>query len=215
MIKKSYLVTGVVVLLCLLGLTGCKTDKSVIKGKYMSVHDSSIYYEFSKDGTYITNYYEINDYGKELDDMGITWYDYGTYRIDKNKLILFQGEDESDDTELLGSDFGYIYKNMICSKWEGELPLEKKSEEKYIQFKLSSFLEEIQFKKDGIFELKMMKCTKEICGYSHEHDYEVYKTKTGTYEVDKNKVTCESNDGIVSTFYDTDNGVYCVQYIKE
>ena len=203
MIKKAYFITGVVVLLCLLGLTGCSTDKNIIKGKYVSASDDlPIYFEFSKDGTYTTNNYEI---------VGEDWYDYGTYSIEDNKLILFQGEDLDSEVE-----FGYIYKNMICSKWEGKLPLNNESEESYIQIKLSErYLKEFQFKKDGTYESKVMECAKEICGYGHEHDYEVYKTKTGTYKVDKNKVTCEKEDGTITTFYDTDDGVYGVNYIKE
>ena len=203
MIKKVYFIVGVVVLLCLLGVAGCGTDKNVIKGKYVSANDDlPIYFEFSKDGTYTTNYYEI---------VGEDWYDYGTYSIEDNKLILFQGEDLDSEVE-----FGYIYKDAICSKWEGKLPLKNETEESYIQHKESErYLTEIQFKKDGTYESKVMECAKEICGYGHDHDYEVYKTTTGTYKVNKNKVTGEREDNKIDTFYNTDNGVYGVNYVKE
>ena len=201
MIKRMYLVIGAVFLLCLLGLTGCKTDKNTFDGKYVSASDLPIYYEFSKDGTYTTNYYEI---------VGEDWYDYGTYSIEDNKLILFQGEDLDSEVE-----FGYIYKDTICSKWEGKLPLKNETEESYIQYNSGTYLTEFQFKKDGTFEVKRMRCAKEICGYGHDHNYEVYETETGTYKVNKNKVTCEKEDGTITTFYDTDDGVYGVNYIKE
>lgn len=210
MIKKVYFIVGVVVLLCLLGVAGCGTDKNTIEGKYICTDYMSelykghevYYYIFSKDGTYTTNYYEINGYGKELDDMGITWYDYGTYRIDENKLTLFNGEEESDDIEL-GSVFGYIYKDTICSKWEGKLPLERQEEEIFSN-SLEVLFFEVHFTEDGNYKYI-------VTGENGE----IFETTTGTYEVNKNKVECKNEEGLITTFYDTDDGVYGVDYIKE
>jgi len=200
MIKKMYSIVGVVVLLCLLGLTGCGTDKNTLEGKYVGV-GTKIYYEFSKDGTYATNYYEIDDYGKELDDMGVNWYDYGTYNIDGNKLVLFQGNDSDNDFD--GLEFGYIYKGNICSKWEGKLPIKLQDSE--ISSRVADDLVfKVYFMQEGSYR---------YIGISGSDD--INEIFTGTYEVNKNKVECKNEEGLVTTFYDTDDGIYGVEYIKE
>lgn len=206
--KKRFFIFAI---LLLLELTGCKSNNSVLNGKYMGLN-TEFYYEFSKDGTYTTNFYDISGFGEELDDMGITWYDYGTYRIDENKLTLFNGEEESDDIEL-GSDFGYVYKNMICYKWEGELPLQNQETE--VTYENWSIADTIQFNKDNTVEFIYMACSGCNSSESHVHDYQTVETKTGTYEVEGNKVTCKDSDGLLTIFYDTDDGILCVDFIKE
>lgn len=211
MIKKTYFIVGVAILLCLLGLTGCESNNSVLNGKYVGLN-TEVYFSFLSDGTYTTNYYNIDDLGQELDDMGIAWFDYGTYRIDNSKLTLFQGEDESDDMEL-GSDMGYIYKNMICYKWEGKLPLQNQETE--VTYENWSIADKIQFNKDNTVEFIYMACSGCNSSSSHVHDYQTEEIKTGTYEVEGNKVTCKDSEGLLTVFYDTDDGILCVDYIKE
>jgi len=137
-----------IMMVFLLGLIACNSNRNILEGKYIGLN-TEVYFRFSKDGTYSTNYYDIDGFGEELDDMGITWFDYGTYRIDENKLTLFNGEEESDDIEL-GSDFGYVYKNMICYKWEGELPLQNQETE--VTYENWSIADTIQFNKDNTVE---------------------------------------------------------------
>jgi len=200
-----------IMMVFLLGLIACNSNRNILEGKYIGLN-TEVYFRFSKDGTYSTNYYDIDGFGEELDDMGITWFDYGTYRIDENKLTLFNGEEESDDIEL-GSDFGYVYKNMICYKWEGELPLQNQETE--VTYENWSIADTIQFNKDNTVEFIYMACSGCNNSESHVHDYQVVETKTGTYEVEGNKVTCKDSDGLLTIFYDTEDGILCVDFIKE
>lgn len=39
--------------------------------------------------------------------------------------------------------------------------------------------------------------------------------ETKTYEVEGNKVTYEDSDGVLTIFYDIEDGILCVDYVKE
>lgn len=194
MIKKMYLATGVVVLLCLVGLTGCGTNKNTFDGKYTDVGDSSIYYELSKDGTYTTN-----NPGEDME--GVPFSDYGTYSIENGEVILFAGDDP-DDPEFTYY-MGYVYKDTICSKWEGELPSKKQDFEIFVQ-PFEQFSSKYQFNENGEYEYT-------VTGENNK----LIIRKKGVYNIEKNKVTCEDDDGLIDTFYSTEDGIYRVDFIKE
>lgn len=201
MIKKVKTVL-IIAVLCLTLMAGCSSKAKILDGKYICVDYMSelykgheiYYYIFSKDKTYTTN-----NPGEDYD--GVPFPDYGTYSIEDDELTLFAGDDP-EEPEITYT-MGYIYKNMICSKWDGELPLEL--QEKKIFLNLSNILFiEINFTEEGYYEHT-------VTGENGE----IFETTTGTYEVNKNKVECKNEEGLITTFYDTDDGVYGVDYIKE
>lgn len=192
-----------IMMVFLLGLIACNSNRNILEGKYIGLN-TEVYFEFSKGGTYTTN-----DPGEDY--KGIPFPDYGTYSIENGELTLFAGDDPEnpDVTYYMGS----TYKNMICYKWEGELPLQNQETE--VTYENWSIADKIQFNKDDTVDFIYMVCSGCNNSESHVHDYQVVETKTGTYEVEGNKVTCKDSDGLLTIFYDTEDGILCVDFIKE
>lgn len=170
----------------LLGLTACTSNQKVIEGKYISTFDSSVYYIFSKDNTYTTNY--------EWDSTSDC--SQGSYTITDGKITLFGNKDKNYELNI-----GYIYGNYIGSWWNGTLS--KSYENATLTSMLGDLSLEYNFNEDKTYE------------YTVTSDGEVVHTENGTYSINGNEVICINEDNVTTTFFNTDNGVFCVEYTKE
>ena len=125
----------------------------------------------------------------------------GTYIIDGNKIITHINGDEYYLCEI-----GYIYKNYIGFWWEGELP-NKSDKTKEITLKLLDMdTLNYQFKDDDTYEFTI------VSGWS---DNEVVLTEVGVYEIKGDIITCTNENNQVTTFLNTRDGIFCIEYIKE
>ena len=170
----------------LLSLTSCSTNPKVIEGKYISTFDDSIYYIFSKDNTYTTNY---------------TWdttvdCSQGSYTITDDKITLFGNKDEKYELNI-----GYIYDNYIGSWWNGILS--KSYENTTLTSRLGDLNLEYNFNEDKTYE------------YTVTSNGEVVHTENGTYSINNDEVICTNFENKVTTFINADNNIYCIEYIKE
>lgn len=62
---------------------------------------------------------------------------------------------------------------------------------------------EYQFNEDNTYE------------YTVTSNEEIVNTESGTYSINGNRVICTSEENVATTFFNTDNGVFCVEYAKE
>lgn len=178
----------ILTILCLICicLTAC-TANNTINGKYISCFDNNIYYTFTKENTYETN---------ELWDFPIN-NSTGSYKITNDKIVLYANDDRQYQRDL-----GIIYNNHICSIWNGDLPITDKNKEISMTI-IENLTLSIKFKEDNTYE------------YTITSDGEVVNTENGTYFTEGNEVVCTNNEGNITTFFNTDNGVFCVEYTKE
>ncbi len=170
----------------LLGLTACTSNQKVIEGKYVSTFDGSVYYIFSKNNTYTTNY----EWDITVDCS------QGSYAITDDKITLFGNKDKNYELNI-----GYIYDNYIGSWWSGTLS--KSYENTTLTSILGDLNLEYSFKEDKTYE------------YTVTSNEEVVNTEIGTYSIIDNKVICTSEDGVTTTFINAGDKVFCVEYIKE
>lgn len=177
----------IVLLLIILGLSACSSQTQALSGKYCSVYNSEIYYTFSGEQYYTNNLWE---------DISITDSGNGTYVNKDKKIIIYINGDENYQYEL-----GYIYKEYICSLWDGILPMS------YCEATITNILGDLilkfNFKKDKSYE------------YTVTSNNEIVHTEIGTYTVNDNKVVCIGEDGITTTFISAEGKVFSIEYIKE
>ena len=185
--KENTKVITLILCLILSSLTSCSFDNNKIEGKYISSFDNSIYYTFSEESEFKTNDswdFQVNN-------------SEGSYKIENDKLVLYANNNEKYQMNL-----GIVYKDYICSVWEGVLPvLNKNAEVSWTP--IEDLTIRLTFNEDGNYERTVTSNNQTI---STEH---------GTYSVDDNKVICTNEDNVVTTFFDTDDGVLCAEYIKE
>ncbi len=181
-----------IMLLCtlLFILTGCSSDNKSLNGKYVSTFGDGTYYNFDKNGNYSSN----QQYDESV--QGTT----GKYTIDDDGLITIQISENHTST------IGYFYKNYICSLWTGVLP-KNNNDETIITCQIGVEENSLQlsytFNNDGTF------------AYNVNTNDEVVETKLGTYSVEDERVVCVEEDNIITTFINTENGVYSIDYSKE
>lgn len=176
-----------------LGLSACGSKETDLNGKYNYVYEDGIYYNFVDGTNYTTN--NLRN-GWNINDSGT-----GTYIIDGNKIITSINDDEYHTYEV-----GYIYRNYIGSWWEGELP-NKNDKTKEITIKLLDIdTLNYQFKEDDTYEFTI------VSGLS---DNEVVFTEVGVYEIKGDIITCTNENNQVTTFLNSRDGIFCIEYIKE
>lgn len=184
-----------------LGLTACNSqEEKEITGTYVSVYDKSDYLVFDKDGTFINSMWTITSNGNT------TIQDCFEYTINDNGLII-----AIDTTEYAGQnsfkeyEIGYLYEDYICSLWEGNLPKDYTDTTISYEFEFvdEEYIFTYTFKNDMTYE------------YTASSNEEILETKAGTYLIDKNTVTCTSENNNVITFINADNKSYCIEYTKE
>ena len=171
----------------LLRLTSCSTNKTTIDGKYINVLDESIYYEFSNDNSYSTN----NVWDIPIDSSS------GSYTITDNVLILY-----ANDNEDYSMNLGFVYKDYICSSWNGVLPMTDKNTSVSITL-VDNLTLSIEFKEDNTYV------------YTVTSNGEIVHTENGTYSINSNEVVCTNEDKQITTFIEVDDNIYCIEYVKE
>ena len=171
----------------LLSLTSCSTNKTIIDGKYINVLDKSIYYDFSNDNSYSTN----NAWDIPIDSLS------GSYTIIDNELILY-----ANGSKEYSMNLGFVYKDYICSSWDGVLPMTDKNTSVSMTL-VDSLILSIEFKEDNTYV------------YTATSNKEVVHTENGTYSVNSNEVVCTNEDKEVTTFVEVGDNIYCIEYVKE
>lgn len=171
----------------LLSLTSCSTNKTTIDGKYINVLDESIYYDFSNDNSYSTN----NAWDIPIESSS------GSYTIIDNELILY-----ANDNEEYSMNLGFVYKDYICSSWDGVLPMVDKNTSVSMTL-VDSLILSIEFKEDNTYE------------YTVTSNGEVVCTENGAYSINSNEVVCTNEDKQITTFIEVDDSIYCIEYVKE
>lgn len=169
------------------GLAACDSDEDLSEGKLKGRYVCAFdetVFDFSEDGTFTTN----EGLGENEDCFS------GTYEFEDDELRLCYAE----NSYFIA---GYIYKSYICTIYNGELPL------KYMDTTISREIENINSYK---YTFKEDKTYEEVVTSSGEIVY----TKTGTYSIKGDTVTCTSDDNKITTFINADK-IYCIDYIKE
>lgn len=188
--NRKSLLKVLITLVCVLFIfVGCSSAHS-LDGKWISLYDDSIYYNFDNKGNYSTNDNRFTDEESRT----------GTSKIINKKVELYINGNEKYTINL-----GYIYKNYICTAWTGVLPKTKK-DETIISLSLGEqFVYNYTFNNDGTYN---------YCLIDDGVVAEEYNDK-GTYTVNKNVVICTNNDGNEFIFFDTPNGILSAQYKRE
>lgn len=171
----------------LLSLTSCSTNKTTIDGKYINTLDNSIYYDFSNNNSYSTN----NAWDIPIDSSS------GSYAITDNELVLY-----ANDNEDYSMNLGFVYKDYICSYWDGVLPMINKNTSVSMTL-VENLILFVEFKEDNTYK------------YTVTSDGEVVHTENGTYSINNNEVVCINTENKITTFINVDNNIYCIEYVKE
>lgn len=187
----------IILLLTVLGLSACSSKKQQLVGKYIDIYDETHYLKFNEDSSFIDNFLTTTSKG----NTSIS--DFYIYQIDENGLITiidtteYEGQDILDEYEL-----GILYKNYIGNRWEGVLS--KKYDNATITRTILGYsILTYNFKEDKSYE------------YTITSNNEIVHSEKGIYTVNDKEVVCVSEDGVTTTFINTENNVFCLQYVKE
>lgn len=181
----------------LLGLTACTSNSKVIEGKYISIYDESTYLIFNKDGSLISNLWTTIENGENIPQ------DCFQYSIDENNIITaidtteYEGQDELNKYKI-----GIMYKEYICISWNGTLPT-KKDNNATLTNTVGDLILTYDFNENETYK------------YTVTSSGEIVHTENGTYSINNNEVICTNEDEQISTFLNINDGVYCIEYIKE
>lgn len=191
-------------------LSACGPEEYKLQKRYASVFDDTEHYMFSEDAGYVRTITSNSESGESYTCTG-------TYYIDEdNGLTMF---DDVDNKELLVQEFsGDIYKDYLCSVWQGELPKQyEETEISHSQFAKTgcSYDLECQFHEDGTFNFRMYR--DEFDDISNES--RDFVSKEGTYEVEKGKVICTNDDRSKNlaavTYFKANDKIYGIWYVAE
>ena len=194
--KRNRTFTFIMLLLIVLGLSACSSQKQKLSGKYIDIYDETHYVSFDKDGTFIDNFLTTTSKG----NTSIS--DFYVYKIDDNGLITiidtteYEGQNTLDEYQL-----GILYKNYIGAFWNGVLSITYKNTT--ITNILGDLILTYNFKEDKTYE------------YTVTSNNKIVHTENGTYTINGKKVVCTSEEGIVTTFIGADDKVFCIEYVKE
>lgn len=194
--KRNRTFTFIMLLLIVLGLSACSSQKQKLSGKYIDIYDETHYVSFDKDGTFIDNFLTTTSKG----NTSIS--DFYVYKIDDNGLITiidtteYEGQNTLDEYQL-----GILYKNYIGAFWNGVLSITYK--DTTITNILGDMILTYNFKEDKTYE------------YTVTSNNKIVHTENGTYTINGKKVVCTSEEGIVTTFIGADDKVFCIEYVKE
>lgn len=194
--KQKHTFTFIMLLLIVLGLSACSSQKQKLTGKYIDIYDETHYISFDKDGTFIDNFLTTTSKG----NTSIS--DFYVYKIDDNGLITiidtteYEGQNTLDEYQL-----GILYKNYIGVFWNGVLS--KTYKDATITNTLGDLIFTYNLKEDKTYE------------YTVTSNNEIVHTENGTYTINNNEVVCISEDGVTTTFISTENKGFCIEYVKE
>lgn len=201
MMKKGNKIVTVMMLGMLFLLSSCGSKRYKLQEKYVNVFKENVHYKFLEDSTYAVTYDDGDDPKP------------GTYLFgegSENALKLF------DDETARGYEFiGGVYEDYLCIIWNGRLP------KKYEDTKISRVSDDLEgrmymncyFHEDGTYEFLM---------YLENYDTKIpefYHSQEGTYEVEKEKVVCTSDDGskniAASTYFMANDKIYSICFVAE
>ena len=194
--KRNRTFTFIMLLLIVLGLSACSSQKQKLSGKYIDIYDETHYVSFDKDGTFIDNFLTTTSKG----NTSIS--DFYVYKIDDNGLITiidtteYEGQNTLDEYQL-----GILYKNYIGAFWNGVLSITYKNTT--ITNILGDLILTYNFKEDKTYE------------YTVTSNNKIAHTENGTYTINGKEVVCTSEEGVVTTFINADDKVCCIEYVKE
>ena len=194
--KQNRTFIFIMLLLAILGLSACSSQKQQLVGKYIDIYDEDHYLNFNEDGSFIDNFLTTSNKGNT------TISDFYAYQIDNNGLITiidtteYEGQDTLDKYEL-----GILYKSYIGVKWDGILPIN--DNDVSIINELGDLTLTYNFEDDKSYE------------YTVTFNNEIVYAEYGTYTVSDNKVVCTSEDGVTTTFINVEGEVLLLQYVKE
>ncbi|EOS33456.1 hypothetical protein C807_00295 [Lachnospiraceae bacterium 28-4] len=194
--KRNRTFTFIMLLLIVLGLSACSSQKQKLSGKYIDIYDETHYVSFDKDGTFIDNFLTTTSKG----NTSIS--DFYVYKIDDNGLITiidtteYEGQNTLDEYQL-----GILYKNYIGAFWNGVLSITYKNTT--ITNILGDLILTYNFKEDKTYE------------YTVTSNNKIVHTENGTYTINGKEVVCTSEEGVVTTFINADDKVFCIEYVKE
>ena len=194
--KRNRTFTFIMLLLIVLGLSACSSQKQKLSGKYNYIYYETHYISFDKDGTFIDNFLTTTSKG----NTSIS--DFYVYKIDDNGLITiidtteYEGQNTLDEYQL-----GILYKNYIGAFWNGVLSITYKNTT--ITNILGDLILTYNFKEDKTYE------------YTVTSNNKIVHTENGTYTINGKEVVCTSEEGVVTTFINADDKVFCIEYVKE
>ena len=194
--KRNRTFTFIMLLLIVLGLSACSSQKQKLSGKYIDIYDETHYVSFDKDGTFIDNFLTTTSKG----NTSIS--DFYVYKIDDNGLITiidtteYEGQNTLDEYQL-----GILYKNYIGAFLNGVLSITYKNTT--ITNILGDLILTYNFKEDKTYE------------YTVTSNNKIVHTENGTYTINGKEVVCTSEEGVVTTFINADDKVFCIEYVKE
>lgn len=194
--KQKHTFTFIMLLLIVLGLSACSSQKQKLSGKYIDIYDETHYVSFDNDGTFIDNFLTTTSKGNTSISNNYI------YQIDNNGFITIIDTTEYEwQDELDKSDFGWLYDGKIGKWLNGELSTND------IETTISCLLNGYDFKY----------CFKENKSYEYTvtSNNEIVHTENGTYKINDNEVVCTSEEGVVTTFINADDKVFCIEYVKE
>lgn len=194
--KQNRTFTFIMLLLIVLGLSACSSQKQEFSGKYIYIYDGTHYLIFNEDETFVDNFLTTTSKGS----TSIS--DFYVYKIDDNGLITiidtteYEGQNALDEYQL-----GILYKNYIGVFWNGTLP--QIYEDTTITNTIGDLLLAYNFKEDKSYE------------YTVTSNNEIVHTENGTYTINNNEVVCTSEESVLTTFISAEDKVFCIEYVKE
>lgn len=194
--KQNRTFIFITLLLTILGLSACSSQKQQLVGKYIDIYDENHYLYFSEDNTFVDNFLTTTSEGNT--DIS----DFYIYQIDNDGFITiisklkYEFQDSLDKYEL-----GWLCDEKIGIWLDGSFPTN--GIETSISCSLNGYEFKYHFKNDKSYE------------HTITSNNEIIHTEKGTYSINGNEVICTSEDGIITTFINVEDKVFCIEYVKE
>lgn len=194
--KQNRTFTFIMLLLIVLGLSACSSQKQKLSGKYIDIYDKTHYLNFNEDGTFVDNFLTTTSKGNtSISDCYV-------YKVDDNGLITIIDTTEYEWQDSFDKyDLGWLYDNKIGIWLDGMLPTD--DIETSISCSLNSYIFMFYFDNNGTYE------------YTSTSNNEIVHTENGTYEINDNELVCTSEEGVATTFISAEDKVFCIEYVKE
>lgn len=177
-------------------LTGCGNTE-YIDATYYNVNNKENYIILSKDG-FIKNslWTEYNNGEEKIRDCF-------TYNIIDNNLIAIDQTEYAGESDKRRYNVGTLYKDYICSKWDGII---------YDDY----FYTELSFQMIEDINLKIVLKADKSYEYTINEYGESVFFESGSYNINDNMVTLTNNDeNILAIFINVDGTPYCIEYQKQ
>ncbi len=194
--KNKRIFIFIMLIIVTISISACSSKK--IEGKYVAIYNEETYLLFEKDGSIKNSlWYTLEDENKILTDNLI-------YDIDENNIITMTDTTEYANQDTLEKyEIGLLYKDYICSIWEGKLYKEYTDTKLTLKLLDDIYTISMYLKKDRTYECKTYK------------NNEIINTENGTYLINGNEVICTSSEGKISPFINIDGNAFCIEYVKQ